>query len=156
MKRFTYWPQLFLGFTFNWGALMGWAAVTGNISASAIMLYLAGVFWTLGYDTIYAHQDKKDDILIGVKSTAIKFGEATFKWLIGFYSTTVILFLLLAILANLYWPFYLSLFLGSLHLVWQVKSINISDPKNCLSRFKSNRNFGLIILAGIIAAQTSS
>jgi 4-hydroxybenzoate polyprenyltransferase len=156
MKRLTYWPQLFLGFTFNWGALLGWAAVTGTIATPAIILYFAGVFWTLGYDTIYAHQDKKDDILIGVKSTALKLGDTTTMWLFGFYTTTVILLLLAGVLANLYWPFYLGLFLGSLQLVWQIKSINITDPKNCLSRFKSNRNFGLIIMAGIIAAQTSS
>ena len=155
MKRFTYWPQLFLGFTFNWGALLGWAAVTENISAPAVGLYLAGVFWTLGYDTIYAHQDKKDDILVGVKSTALKFGKSTSKWLIGFYTSSLFLFLLAGILANLNWPFYLSLIIGSLHMVWQINSVNITDPKNCLSRFKSNRNFGLIVLVGIIAGQTS-
>ncbi len=155
MKRFTYWPQLFLGFTFNWGALLGWAAVTANVSSPAVFLYFAGVFWTLGYDTIYAHQDKKDDILVGIKSTALKFGESTSKWLIGFYTSAIILFLLAGSFANLHWPFYLSLILGSFHMIWQIKSVNITDPKNCLSRFKSNRNFGLIILAGIIAGQTS-
>jgi 4-hydroxybenzoate polyprenyltransferase len=156
MKRLTYWPQLFLGFTFNWGALVGWTAVTGTMASPAIILYLAGVFWTLGYDTIYAHQDKKDDILIGVKSTALKLGDATKKWLFGFYTTTIFLLLVVGILADLYWPFYLCLFLGSLHLLSQIKSIDITDPKNCLSRFKSNRNFGLIILVGIITAQTSN
>ncbi|NQV83439.1 MAG: 4-hydroxybenzoate octaprenyltransferase [Rhodospirillales bacterium] len=155
MKRLTYWPQLFLGFTFNWGALLGWAAVTGTLSPPAIALYAAGIFWTLGYDTIYAHQDKEDDILIGVKSTALKFGNATAPWMLGFYTATVALMGWAGFLAGLGWPFHLSLAVGALHLVWQIKSLDISDPKNCLSRFKSNRNFGLIMLAGIIAAQTA-
>jgi 4-hydroxybenzoate polyprenyltransferase len=155
MKRLTYWPQLFLGFTFNWGALLGCAAATGTLSTPAIILYAAGIFWTLGYDTIYAHQDKEDDILIGVKSTALKFGEATSAWLFGFYAASLFFIWLAGFLTGLGWPFYLSLFAASLHLVWQIKSLNLSDPLNCLSRFRSNRNFGLIILTGIIAAQTT-
>ena len=154
MKRITYWPQLFLGFTFNWGALLGWAAVTGTLSSPAIALYAAGIFWTLGYDTIYAHQDKEDDILIGVKSTALKFGNSTTPWMFGFYAATVVLIALAGFLAGLGGPFHLSLAVGALHLVWQINSLDISDPKNCLARFKSNRDFGLIVLAGIIAAQT--
>jgi 4-hydroxybenzoate polyprenyltransferase len=153
MKRITYWPQLFLGFTFNWGALLGWAAVKGELSAPAFVLYGAGIFWTLGYDTIYAHQDKKDDVLIGVKSTALKFGDGTKPWLVGFYSITVILLAATGLLANLAWPFYLGLTLPALHLAWQIKSVDIANSKNCLRRFKSNRDFGLILLAGIIAAQ---
>ena len=155
MKRITYWPQLFLGFTFNWGALLGWAAVTGTLAPPAVILYAAGIFWTLGYDTIYAHQDKEDDILIGVKSTALKFGAATKPWMFGFYGATAGLMGWAGFLAGLGWPFYLSLGVGALHLVWQIKSLDITDPKNCLSRFKSNRDFGLIVLAGIIAAQTA-
>jgi len=153
MKRITYWPQLFLGFTFNWGALLGWAAVKGELSAPAFVLYGAGIFWTLGYDTIYAHQDKKDDVLIGVKSTALKFGDGTKPWLVGFYSITVILLAATGLLANLAWPFYSGLTLAALHLAWQIKSVDIANSKNCLRRFKSNRDFGLILLAGIIAAQ---
>jgi 4-hydroxybenzoate polyprenyltransferase len=153
MKRITYWPQLFLGFTFNWGALLGWAVVTGTLSPPAIALYAAGIFWTLGYDTIYAHQDKEDDILIGVKSTALKFGNATKPWTFGFYAATVGLIGSAGFFAGLGWPFYLGLGAGALHLAWQIKSLDITDPKNCLSRFKSNRDFGLIVLAGIIAAQ---
>jgi len=153
MKRITYWPQLFLGFTFNWGALLGWAAVKGELSAPAFVLYGAGIFWTLGYDTIYAHQDKEDDVLIGVKSTALKFGDGTKPWLVGFYSITVILLAATGLLANLAWPFYSGLTLAALHLAWQIKSVDIANSKNCLRRFKSNRNFGLILLAGIIAAQ---
>ena len=153
MKRITYWPQLFLGFTFNWGALLGWAAVKGELSAPAFVLYGAGIFWTLGYDTIYAHQDKEDDVLIGVKSTALKFGAGTKPWLVGFYSITVILLAATGLLANLAWPFYSGLTLAALHLAWQIKSVDIANSKNCLRRFKSNRDFGLILLAGIIAAQ---
>lgn len=155
MKRFTYWPQLFLGFTFNWGALLGCTAATENLSTSAIILYAAGIFWTLGYDTIYAHQDKEDDILIGVKSTALKLGDATAAWLFGFYAATLALIWLAGFLTGLGWPFYFTLFVAGLHLLWQIKTVNITDPKNCLSRFSSNRNFGLIILSGIIAAQTT-
>ncbi len=153
MKRITYWPQLFLGFTFNWGALLGWAAVKGDLGAPAVALYAAGVFWTLGYDTIYAHQDKDDDSLIGIKSTALKFGAATRPWLVGFYGVTVVLMALAGFLAGLSWPFYLGLALGALHLAWQSKTVNITDPRNCLAKSKSNRDFGLIVLAGIIAAQ---
>ena len=153
MKRITYWPQLFLGFTFNWGALLGWAAVKGELSAPAFVLYGAGIFWTLGYDTIYAHQDKEDDVLIGVKSTALKFGDGTKPWLVGFYSITVILLAATGLLANLAWPVYSGLTLAALHLAWQIKSVDIANSKNCLRRFKSNRDFGLILLAGIIAAQ---
>ncbi len=153
MKRFTYWPQLFLGFTFNWGALLGWTAVKGDLGAPAVALYAAGVFWTLGYDTIYAHQDKDDDSLIGIKSTALKFGAATRPWLVGFYGVTVVLMAMAGFLAGLSWPFYLGLALGALHLAWQTKTVNITDPRNCLAKFKSNRDFGLVVLVGIIAAQ---
>ncbi|MDP6109361.1 MAG: 4-hydroxybenzoate octaprenyltransferase [Rhodospirillales bacterium] len=153
MKRITYWPQLFLGFTFNWGALLGWAAVKGELAAPALVFYAAGIFWTLGYDTIYAHQDKEDDILIGVKSTALKFGAQTKPWLVGFYTITVILLAATGLLANLAWPYYSGLTLAAWQLAWQIKSVDIADPKNCLRRFKSNRDFGLILLAGIIAAQ---
>ncbi len=153
MKRITYWPQLFLGLTFNWGALLGWAAVKGGLGLSAAALYAAGIFWTLGYDTIYAHQDKEDDILIGVKSTALKFGAATGPWLIGFYAITVCLLAMTGYLVEMAWPFYLALIMGASQLAWQIRTVDITDPKNCLAKFKSNRNFGLIILAGIIAGQ---
>ncbi len=153
MKRITYWPQLFLGLTFNWGALLGWAVVKGELGAPAVVLYAAGVFWTLGYDTIYAHQDKDDDSLIGIKSTAPKFGASTGPWLVGFYGITVALLFWAGVLAGLSWPYYSGLTLGALHLAWQIKTVDITDPKNCLAKFKSNRDFGLILLAGIIAAQ---
>ena len=153
MKRITYWPQLFLGLTFNWGALLGWAAITGGLAEPAIALYAAGVFWTLGYDTIYAHQDKEDDILVGVKSTALKFGASTRPWLAGFYGITVVSMAAAGFLAGLGWPFYVALVLAALHLAWQTKAVNIANPKDCLSKFKSNRDFGFIMLAGIVAGQ---
>ncbi|HEX9703388.1 MAG TPA: UbiA family prenyltransferase, partial [Rhodospirillales bacterium] len=144
---------LFLGFTFNWGALLGWAAVTGSLTAAPIALYAAGVVWTLGYDTIYAHQDKDDDALVGIKSTALLFGTATRPWLIGFYGTALVLLLAAGYLAGLGWPFYALMAAGAVHLGWQANTVDIADPKDCLGKFKSNRDFGLIVLAGIIAGR---
>jgi len=155
-KRITYWPQLFLGFTFNLGALLGWATVRGDLAAPAYILYVAGIFWTLGYDTIYAHQDKDDDVLIGVKSTALKFGGATKPWLVGFYAITILILAAVGSVAHLAWPYYAGLALAAVQLAWQIRTVDIDDPKNCLRRFKSNRDFGLILLAGIIAAQVVS
>ena len=153
MKRITYWPQLFLGFTFNWGALVGWAAVRGDLALPAIMLYAAGVFWTLGYDTIYAHQDKEHDALIGIKSTALKLGQVTRPWLIGFYAAAVLLMAAAGQFAGLNWPYFAVLAAGTVHLAWQVNTLDIGDPRNCLAKFKSNRDFGLIVLAGIVGGQ---
>jgi 4-hydroxybenzoate polyprenyltransferase len=154
MKRITYWPQLFLGLTFNWGALLGWAAVRGDIGAPAILLYGAGVLWTLGYDTIYAHQDKEDDILVGVKSTALALAEKTKVWLFIFYGAAVLLTAGAGFMAGLSWAFYIVLVLAAAHLVWQSASVNIDDSKDCLDKFKSNRVYGLIVLIGIIAGKT--
>ncbi len=153
MKRITYWPQLILGLTFNWGALVGWSVVTGGLAAPALALYVAGIFWTLGYDTIYAHQDKEDDALIGVKSTALKFGAQTKPWLAGFYTITFGLLASAGWLAGLGWPFYVVLGLAALHLAWQTQNVDITEPKDCLSKFKSNRDFGLIVFAGIVSGQ---
>jgi 4-hydroxybenzoate polyprenyltransferase len=153
MKRITYWPQAVLGLAFNWGALLGWAAVRGDLAAPAGILYMAGILWTLGYDTIYAHQDKEDDILIGIKSTALRFGENTDKWLTGFYCGTIGLIAVSGYLSGLGWAFYVGLGLAAAHLVWQVTTLDIDDAKGCLTRFKSNRHFGLIIFAAIIAGQ---
>jgi len=152
-KRFTYWPQLFLGFTFNWGALMGWSAATGGLAAPALWLYAAGIFWTLGYDTIYAHQDKADDLLVGVKSTALKFGDRTRYWLALFYAAGLILLVAAGSAAALAWPYFVALILGALHLAWQVWRVDFDSPARCLFFFKSNRDFGLIVLAGIIGAR---
>lgn len=152
-KRVTYWPQFVLGLTFNWGALLGWAAVTGGLAAPALVLYAAGVMWTLGYDTIYAHQDKEDDVLVGIKSTALKFGEGTGPWLAAFYGATVTLMAGAGHLAGLHPIYFAGLAVAGLHLAWQVRSLDIDDAKNCLTRFKSNRDFGLIVLAAIVAGR---
>ncbi len=152
-KRITYWPQAVLGLTFNWGALLGWAAVQGNLAPPAFALYGAGVFWTLGYDTIYAHQDKEDDILIGVKSTALKLGAATRPWLVFFYAAALALIASSGWLAGLAWPFYALLALVAFHMAWQVRAVRIDDPGDCLAKFKSNSHLGWIVLATIIAGK---
>ena len=153
VKRVSYWPQAVLGLTFNWGALLGWASVCGELELTPIILYLAGFFWTLGYDTIYAHQDKNDDILIGVKSTAIKFGNNTKVWLLAFYSFAIFLFIVCGYLQNLNWMFFGGISIGALHNLWQVYTINIDDPNDCYKKFISNRNFGLIILSSFILSK---
>jgi 4-hydroxybenzoate polyprenyltransferase len=155
MKRITYWPQAWLGLTFNWGALMGWAAVTGGLAWPPVLLYLAGLAWTLGYDTIYAHQDKEDDALIGVKSTALKLGTGTKPWVAGFYGATVLLMLSAGLGSGLGsglpWAYLLGLAGVAGHFAWQVATLDIDDPANCLARFKANRFVGWILLAGIVA-----
>ena len=153
VKRVSYWPQAVLGLTFNWGALLGWASVCGELELTPIILYLAGFFWTLGYDTIYAHQDKNDDILIGVKSTAIKFGNNTKVWLLAFYSFAIFLFIVCGYLQNLNWMFFGGISIGALHNLWQVYTINIDDTNDCYKKFISNRNFGLIILSSFILSK---
>jgi 4-hydroxybenzoate polyprenyltransferase len=153
MKRITYWPQAVLGLAFNWGALLGWAAVRGDLAAPVGILYMAGILWTLGYDTIYAHQDKEEDKLIGVKSTALRLGENTGKWLFWFYSGTIGLMALSGYLAGLSGAFYVGLGFAAAHLIWQVATLDTEDAKCCLQRFQSNRNFGLIIFAAIVAGQ---
>ncbi len=133
-------------------ALLGWAAATGGLGPPALLLYGAGVAWTLGYDTIYAHQDKEDDALVGVKSSALKLGAATKVWLGLFYLLAWALFLGAGIAAALAWPFYLSLAAVALQFARQIATLNIDDPENCLITFKSNRATGWILLAGILAA----
>ncbi len=149
MKRLTYWPQIFLGLAFNWGALMGWAAVTGALTLTPLLLYGAGIAWTLGYDTIYAHQDKDDDALVGVKSTALKFGQNTKSWLWGFYGLTFFLLALAGNATGLAWPFFVVLSFAGGHLVWQIKTLDINAPDNCLTLFRSNRDFGALIFLAI-------
>ena len=152
MKRITYWPQAWLGLTFNWGALVGWAAVRGELNLPAILLYIGGIAWTLGYDTIYAHQDKEDDALVGVKSTALKLGGKTKYWLILFYGICVLCFGLTGWTMGLTWPFWAGLAAMGVHFVWQTTSVNIDDPHDCLNKFKANRAVGWIFLAGIVLA----
>ncbi len=146
MKRFTWWPQAFLGITFNFGALMGWAAVSGIVSLDAFFLYLAGIFWTLGYDTIYAHQDKEDDLLAGIKSTALKFGENSKKWVTGFYGLALVCLLKVFIGAFTIWLVPVFILPLALHFYWQLKSWNPEDAGSSLKIFRANRDFGLLVL----------
>ena len=150
MKRITWWPQLWLGFTFNWGALLSSAAVAGQIYPWAIALYISGVFWTLGYDTIYAHQDKDSDILIGVRSSALRLGTKS-KPMIGlFYALSLLCLYISVKLAGLTWPAFVGLVAGGLHLVWQIQKVNLDDPKSCLTMFQSNNSFAAIIFIGFV------
>ena len=152
-KRFTWWPQIFLGIAFNWGVLFAWTAHTGSIGSPAILLYLAGIFWTLFYDTIYAHQDIEDDLLVGIKSTAIFFGKNTKKWL-GYIIILISFFFIMAIIdtfsiANQQKQIIICTFgviLFGLHLIWQTFTVNIKNSASCLHIFRSNRNAGLIIV----------
>ncbi len=153
MKRITNWPQFALGLTFNWGAFLGWVAVRGDLHLPAVILYVAGICWTLGYDTIYAHQDKEDDLVVGVKSSALKLRDKTRPWLFVFYTATVILIAETGYLAGLSWPFYVALVLSALQLFWQARGVDIHDPADCLAKFKSNRIFCWIVLAGIVLGQ---
>ncbi len=155
MKRITWWPQAWLGLTFNWGALMGWAAVTGGLAWPAVILYGAGIAWTLGYDTIYAHQDKEDDALIGVKSSARRLGAATRPWLFAFYGVALALLALAGARADLAWPFYLGLAAAGAQLVWQAATVDIDDAADCWAKFKSNGLFGALIFAAIVAGQVA-
>ena len=153
MKRVTYWPQLFLGLTFNWGVLMGWAAVAGGLSLEALYLYIAGIFWTLGYDTIYAHMDKNDDILVGVKSTALKFGENTRAWLFLFYGLSLGFFILAGIENDLNRVYYLGVIAVFFHYKNQISTLNIHDGDNCLKTFQSNMYVGVIVFLSIVASK---
>ncbi len=153
MKRITYWPQAWLGLTFNWGALLGWAAVRGELDWPPALLYAAGLFWTLGYDTIYAHQDKEDDILVGVKSTALALGDLTPRWLWLFYGLTLTLVAAAGWTAGLGWGFWPLLAAAGAHLAWQAARVDIHDSADCLAKFKSNRHFGWLLLAAIVAGR---
>ncbi len=154
MKRITYWPQAFLGLTFNWGALVGWTAVTGSLGWPMLVLYAGGVAWTLAYDTIYAHQDKEDDVLIGVKSTALKFGAASPIWVAGFFALGLMLMAAAAWLAGLHWLVYPGMAAAGLHAAWQVRTWRMDDPANCLVRFKSNRDLAAIVLISLAAGSS--
>jgi 4-hydroxybenzoate polyprenyltransferase len=156
MKRVTWWPQFFLGLAFNWGALMGPAAVLRTVPAWAGVLYLAGIFWTLGYDTIYAHQDKEDDALIGVRSSARWLGEWTRPALFFFYAMAVLLLAVAGRLSGLAGPFYALLAAGAVQLAWQAVQVDTDDPADCLAMFKSNRLFGWLVLAAAIAGRVAA
>jgi 4-hydroxybenzoate polyprenyltransferase len=151
MKRITYWPQIVLGLAFSWGALMGWAAMFARLDAPALVLYVGSIAWVIGYDTIYAHQDREDDALIGIKSTALLFGPKTKPILAVFYGLAVLLIGFSGYLAGAGLPFVLGLMGFAAHLGWQIVRLDIADPALCLRLFKSDRDAGLILFAGMVA-----
>jgi 4-hydroxybenzoate polyprenyltransferase len=150
MKRITYWPQIVLGLAFSWGALMGWPATFGRLDLPAFLLYAGAISWVIGYDTIYAHQDREDDALIGIKSTALLFGERTKSMLALFYALAVALIALAGWSAGGGVVFALGLGAFAAHLAWQIMRLDIRDPVLCLVVFKSNRDAGLILFAGLV------
>ena len=151
MKRFTYWPQLFLGITFNFGLLLGWTSINESLNILPILFYTGAIFWTLGYDTIYGFQDIKDDEIIGLKSTSIKFKKKPFIFLLACYVVLFLMIIILGILENFnifYYAF--SLMIGYHLFLSQLKSVNIDNPMNCLKIFKSNNFLGFLILVQIL------
>lgn len=146
MKRVTWWPQLFLGFTFNWGALVGWSAIMDEVSLPALLLYVGGIFWTLSYDTIYAHQDKEDDALVGIKSTARLFAENSKKWVSGFLFLALAFFTGAKIMVAGFTPALGLMLLPTAHALWQVKTWDMDNHHSSLALFKSNRDFALLLL----------
>jgi 4-hydroxybenzoate polyprenyltransferase len=150
MKRITYWPQIVLGLAFSYGALMGWPAAFGRLDWPAIVLYAGSISWVIGYDTIYAHQDREDDLLIGIKSTALLFGENTRPILAAFYSGAVVLIGAAGLLAGGRIIFMLGLAAFAAHLAWQVARLDIDGSAHCLKQFKSNRDAGLILFGAML------
>ena len=154
MKRFTYWPQLFLGITFNYGVILGWTSINNGLDIIPIIFYFGAIFWTLGYDTIYGYQDIKDDEIIGVKSTSIKFKNNPKNFLMLCYLIFIFIFLLIGILMEFSYFFYFTLTITIYHLFfYQIKILNIKNPKNCLKIFKSNNFFGLIVYLNILSGK---
>src|SRR6202035_4158437 len=151
MKRITWWPQIVLGLAFSWGALMGFSVMLGRIDATALALYAGSIAWVIGYDTIYAHQDAEDDALIGIKSTARLFGARTHLALVLFYSAAVVLIGAALGLAGSQWAAGIGLAAFAGHLAWQIGRLKINDPALCLRIFKSNRDAGLLLFAGLLA-----
>ena len=152
MKRVTWWPQIVLGLAFSWGALMGWAAAFGRLDWQAVVLYAGSIAWVTGYDTIYAHQDREDDALAGLKSTALLFGERTKPMLAAFFALAVVLIGIAGFGAGARLAFALGLAAFAAHLAWQVRRLDIGDPALCLKLFQSNRDAGLILFAGLVLA----
>jgi 4-hydroxybenzoate polyprenyltransferase len=150
MKRITYWPQIFLGLAFSWGALMGWPATFGRLDWPAIVLYAGSILWVIGYDTIYAHQDRDDDLLIGIKSTALLFGERTPTMLATFYAGAMVLIAAAGFMAGGGIMFTIGIVAFAAHLAWQVTRLDIDDPAHCLVLFKSNRDAGLILFGAML------
>jgi 4-hydroxybenzoate polyprenyltransferase len=156
MKRITYWPQFVLGLAFNWGALLGFAAVTNKLGSAALCLYAGGVCWTLAYDTIYAHQDKEDDLLIGVKSTALKLGAATKLWLLMFFLLALAFIDLAGILAGASAIFHFGVVMAGAHALWQLSQLDTESSESCLLVFRSNRDFGFLVFAGAFLASIAA
>jgi len=150
MKRITWWPQIVLGLAFSWGALMGFAATFGRLDLTAFVLYAGSICWVIAYDTIYAHQDAEDDALIGIKSTARLFAERTHEALVIFYGLAVVLIGVAFVLAGSGVAAWIGLALFAVQLGWQVRRLDIRDPSLCLRIFKSNREAGLILFAGLV------
>jgi len=153
MKRLTHWPQLFLGLAFNWGALVGWAAVRGELALAPLLLYAGAVCWTIGYDTIYAHQDKADDLRVGVKSTALAFGAATKPLVALFYGLFLAGLAAAGWATGLDWPFYALLALPAAHFAWQVTTVDLDVPASCLTRFVANGQVGALVFLAIVAGR---
>ena len=154
MKRITYWPQLFLGITFNYGLVLAWISISGEISIIPIIFYLGAIFWTLGYDTIYGFQDIKDDEIIGVKSTSIKFKNDPKKFLFISYCMFIISLFLIGILMNFKMYYFLFMIVPVLHLlVFQISRLNTNLSLDCLIKFKSNNILGLIIFTNILVGK---
>jgi len=150
MKRITYWPQIVLGLAFSWGALMGWPAMFGRLDWPAVVLYAGSICWVIAYDTIYAHQDREDDLMIGIKSTALLFQHNTRPMLAAFYGAAVVLIGCAGAMAGGGAIFLVGLALFAAHLAWQVRSLDIDDPAHCLMLFKSNRDAGLVLFAAML------
>ena len=151
MKRYTYWPQLFLGITFNYGLILGWTSVTGQINIVPIIFYLGAIFWTLGFDTIYGFQDIKDDEIIGIKSTSIKFKQNLNLFLIICYSLFIIAIYIVGYFMNFNLIFYISMIIVIFHLfILQIHNLKYKDPKNCLKIFKSNNMLGFLVLLNLL------
>jgi 4-hydroxybenzoate polyprenyltransferase len=151
MKRYTYWPQLFLGITFNYGLILGWVCINNQLDIIPVIFYLGAIFWTLGYDTIYGFQDIKDDEIIGLKSTSIKFKKNPIKFLTICYLILILCTFVIGILMKYNYFYFLFLILPTFHLFfYQIKKIKINDPSTCLKVFKSNNFFGALILINIL------
>ncbi len=150
MKRLTYWPQAVLGLAFNWGALMGWTAVKGSLDWPPLLLYAGSVLWTIGYDTIYAHQDTEDDLMLGLKSTALTFGDDTPFWVGSFYVGALLLWIAAGFLAGTHLVFFFGVALVGLQMAWQVSTLDITNAENCLRRFRANRDVGAAIFLALV------
>jgi len=150
MKRITDWPQLFLGLAFSWGALMGWAAHFGSLELAPLLLYFGSILWVIGYDTLYAHQDKEDDALVGVRSTARLFGANTKRWLVALYGGALLFFFVAFANAAVPMPALAGLLAAGAHMARQIRALDIDDPDQCLALFKSNSTVGWLIFLGLL------